>query len=86
MIAAINNTSSVSWLNNYRGQTAITYPLIYDDSSQVFKAYQVGSQYGNAPPTYIIIEPNGIIQYRVDDKFHRTAEIIEKVRAVLKGP
>jgi len=86
VIAAVNNTSSVAWLNNYRGQTAITYPLIYDDSSTIFKAYQVGAEYGNAPPTYVIIDPNGIIQYRTDDKFNRTAEIIEKVRTVLKGP
>ncbi len=86
VIAAINNTSSVSWLNTYRGQQGITYPLVYDSTSKVFQAYQVGPQYGNAPPTYIIIDPKGVIQYRTDDKFNRTAEIIEKVRSVLKGP
>ena len=86
IIAAVNNTSSVSWLNNYRGQTGITYPLIYDSTSQIFRAYQVGSQFGNVPPTYVIIDTKGIVQYRTDDKFNRTAEITEKVRALLKGP
>ncbi|MBP1655629.1 MAG: AhpC/TSA family [Bacteroidetes bacterium] len=86
VIAAINNTSSTSWLNTYRGSRGITYPLVYDSTSQIFQAYQVGTQYGNAPPTYIIIDTKGVIQYRVDDKFNRTSEIIAKVRDVLKNP
>ncbi len=83
---ALNWTSSESWLNNYRGQTGITYPMIFDGSGQIRQMYQVGSPYGNIPPTYVIIDPKGIVRYRVDDSFNRTTEIIAAVRTVLSNP
>ena len=86
MIAAVNNTASESWLNSYRGQIGITYPMIFDATSKIFQSYQVGPQYGNTPPTYIIIDPKGVVRYRADNKFNRTAEIVAAIRSVLKAP
>ena len=86
MIAAVNNTASESWLNSYRGQTGISYPMIFDTTSKIFQSYQVGPQYGNTPPTYVIIDPKGVVRYRVDNTFNRTPEIIETIRRVLKDP
>ena len=60
--------------------------MIFDATSKIFQSYQVGPQYGNTPPTYIIIDPKGVVRYRVDDKFNRTPEIVAAIRSVLRGP
>ena len=77
-VIAINNTSSVQWLQVYAGQRGITYPFIYDTSSSLFNTYQV-----NTPPTYIIIDREGIVQYRIDDQFNKYFEMKDKIEELL---
>lgn len=74
-LLAINNTSSVSWLKNYRGQYGISYPFVYDQKSELFNLYQVGGSSGNNPPTYVIIDRAGITRYRIDREYNRFNEM-----------
>lgn len=82
-IIGINNTGSVNWLRAYTGQKAISYPFIFDGSGELFNLFEVGPAYGNIPPSYLIIDRNGIIQYRIDDTFYRTDEMKEKIEELL---
>jgi peroxiredoxin len=82
-IIGINNTSSANWLQVYAGQRAISYPFIFDGASDLFNLFEVGAAYRNVPPTYIIIDQNGIIQYRIDDTFYKIDEMKEKIEELL---
>ena len=82
-VVGVNNTSSVVWLKNYRGQTAISYPFVFDQQSDLFRLYQVGGSYGNLPPTYIIIDKNGIVKYRKDFEYNRFQEMKSVIEELL---
>jgi peroxiredoxin len=79
----INNSSSVSWLQDYVKQSGISYPFIFDSDSSLFSAYQVGFGFGNLPPTYIIIDQQGIVQYRIDNQYNRFQEMKDKIDELL---
>lgn len=80
---ALNSTSSESWLNAYRGQTGIQYPFLYDAGGTIHQLYQVGSQFGNIPPTYLVIDRQGIVRSRTDDMLNQTPSIIALIRTLL---
>lgn len=82
---AVNNTSSVTWLKNYRGQYGISYPFVYDEKSELFNLYQVGGLYGNNPPTYVIIDKAGVVRFRSDNQFNRFEEIKGIIEGFLKN-
>lgn len=83
-ILAVNASSSSAWLQNYAGQMGIAYSLVYDVKGVLYKDYEVGTAYGNIPPTFIIIDRQGVIRYRIDDQFNRASEIRDTVRQWLK--
>ena len=80
-IIAVNNTSSVTWLRNYRAQTGISYLFVYDQTSNLNRLYEVGSTFGNNPPSYLIIDKGGIVRYRVDQKYNR----FDEMKAMIEG-
>jgi peroxiredoxin len=79
-IVAINASSSKAWLKNYAGERGISYPLVFDAQGKMYKDYEVGAAYGNTPPTFIIIDPQGVIRYRIDDQFGRALEMKEEIK------
>jgi len=83
-IAGINQSSSASWLTNYASQRGISYPFVYDSQGKMHKDYQVGTSYGNAPPTFIIIDQQGVVRYRIDDKFNKAEEMRAFIQNLLK--
>lgn len=82
---AINNTSSVLWLKNYRGQYGISYPFVYDQKSDLFNLYQVGGSFGNDPPTYVIIDKAGVVRLRLDKQYNRFNEIRSFIDSLVKN-
>ena len=80
---AINNTSSVTWLANFKSQWTITFPFIFDSTSALFNLYQVGSLFANNPPTDILIDTMGIVRYRSDDQTGIVQDIKTKIRELL---
>lgn len=83
-VLAVNNTSSVTWLDNYRRQRGISYSFTFDTNSALFNLYQVGASYGNYPPTYIIIDQNGIVRYRIDKEYNHFDEMKKTIQDLLK--
>lgn len=69
---------------NYSIGRGITYPFVFDEESSLFDSYQVGPQFGNTPPTYVIIDQQGIVQYRTDDRFNRYDEMKDKIEELLE--
>jgi len=61
----------------------ITYPFIFDEESDIFNTYQVGSQFGNTPPTFIIIDKEGIIRYRTDNEYDTIWDMKSKIEELL---
>jgi len=59
--------------------------MVYDADGSVHKLYEVGSSYGNIPPTYVIIDQQGVIRYRTDDTFNQTEAMGIFIRNLLKG-
>ena len=82
-VIGVNSSSSAGWLNTYSTQKAITFPFIYDQTGSLFNSYEVGATYGNIPPTFVIIDANGIVRYRIDAQYSRAAEMSAKVRELL---
>lgn len=82
-ILAICNTVDDTWLNDYKAQAGIFYPFIYDAESRIFNDYQVGGTYGNYPPTYLIVDQNGVVQYRIDSIFDRIDEMKTTIMSLL---
>lgn len=82
-VIGVNKSSSTTWLNTYSVQKAVTYPFIYDQTGLLFTLYEVGVEYGNTPPSYLIIDTNGIVRYRVDAHYNKIAEMAIKVRELL---
>ena len=82
-IIAVNNSASVQWLANYRGMYAISYPFVYD--SNLFNLFQVGSSFGNFPPTYIIIDQDRIVKYRTDDVTDKIEDMKNKILELLEN-
>lgn len=82
-IIAFENKSSISWLQDYANSRAITYPLVYDPVSEVFDLYQVGHTYGNVHPSYIIIDQEGVVQFRIDTEFERFSDMKDKIEELL---
>jgi len=60
-IITFNNDGSDAELQNYRAMMGIENPYVRDNEETVFDAYEV-----NGPPTYIIIDQEGTVQYRSD--------------------
>jgi peroxiredoxin len=83
-ILAVNASSSSAELQNYAGQRGITYSLVYDGKGVLYKDYEVGAAYGNTPPTFIIIDRQAIIRYRIDDQFNKALEMKDTIRQWLK--
>jgi len=84
-ILAVNASSSATWLKNYASEKGISYSLVYDGKGVLYQAYEVGATYGNTPPTFIIIDRQGIIRYRIDDQFNRESEMRDTIRQWLAG-
>ncbi|MFH0991591.1 MAG: redoxin domain-containing protein [bacterium] len=82
-ILGVNTTSSTEWLLNYRTQSGITFPFAYDQKSELFTKYKIGGTYGYYPPTYIIIDQNGIVRYRIDNTFKRAVEMATCIKGLL---
>jgi len=82
-VIAIENLSSVNWLRNYAQGRGITYPFIFDENNDIFDSFQIGSEFGNTPPTFIIIDREGIIQYRTDNEFDTIWDIKSKIEELL---
>jgi peroxiredoxin len=83
-VCGLNNTTTKQWLQNLRSKTGVSFPLICDSESKVFNSYQVGAQFANDPPTYIIIDKKGIVRYRTDDvtkKINEMKKIIQELIA-----
>ncbi len=83
-VIGLNNTSSVAWLKNYRGQTAISYPFVFDQKGDLFGLYQVGGSFGNLPPTYIIVDKAGIVKYRIDKEYNRFQDMKSVIEGLLR--
>lgn len=81
---AVNYSSSVTWLKNYRGEKGISYSFVFDPQTDLFRLYQVGSSYGNYPPTYIIIDTAGVVRYRADNQYNRFQEMKTKIEGLLR--
>jgi peroxiredoxin len=82
-IWAFNNTASEAWLQDYIGQTGITYPFAFDASGTLFNDYQVGLHFGNIPPAYLIIDQNGTVRYRLDNQYNRFQDMKDSISALL---
>jgi peroxiredoxin len=83
-VVGVNYSSSVAWLKNYRGQKGISYPFVFDPQTDLFRLYQVGSPYGNIPPTYIIIDTAGVVKYRTDNQYNRFQEMKTTIEGLLR--
>jgi len=74
-VIAVNNTASAQWLKDYATSRSITYPFVYDEGDALFESYQVGENYGNTPPTYLIIDKKGNVRYRTDNLYNQFDEM-----------
>ena len=83
-ILAANNTSSTTWLANFKSQWAITFPFVFDSTSALFNLYQVGSSFANNPPSDILIDTLGIVRYRWNDQTGIVQEIKSRIRELLQ--
>ena len=83
MIVGVNSSSSTSWLQIYKGQYGIAYPFVFDSRNDLLKLYQVGSAFDNFPQSYFIVDKNGIVRFRTDDKFGQEQILSQKVAALL---
>ena len=82
-IIAFEDKSSIAWLENYVSSRGITYPFVYDPDATVFDLYQVGNAYGNIHPSYIIIDQEGVVRFRIDTEFDRFADMKNKIEELL---
>jgi peroxiredoxin len=69
----------------YRAKVGVSFPLVYDKRSVVWRQYQVGESYGNKPPTYIIIDKKRVVSYRTDDTFDQTERMIQIIQELIKN-
>ena len=83
IIAFNSDAPSISWLQNYVAGKGLTYPFVYDDGS-IFDLYQVGSAFQNIPPSYIIIDQNGVVRYRTDDELFTIGDINDMIGFLLE--
>jgi peroxiredoxin len=83
-VIAINADASIAWLQNFIGEKGLTYPFIFDDGGAIFDLYQVGSVFGNAPPTYIIIDQDGVVQYRTDNEYDTFDDMVDTIDTLLE--
>jgi peroxiredoxin len=86
-VAAINQTSSVSWLDDYAKFNGIFYPFVFDGQGKMHKDYEVGPGYTTDPPTYIIIDQQGIVRYRTDGKpaLNKAEEMRNFIQGLISG-
>ena len=83
-IIALNTDASIAWLLNYVGEKGLTYPFVFDDGGSIFDLYQVGSLFGNSPPTYIIIDQDGVVQYRTDNEYQTFDAMHDMIETLLE--
>ncbi len=84
MVLAVNADASKSDLQAYLAGRGITFPCILDEDHSVFDSYQVGfTEYGNSPPTYLIIDRKGIVRYRTDNEFNTIGAMKQKIDEIL---
>ncbi len=65
IVAGLNHTVSRDWLVNYSLQKSITFPILYDAGS-IHDEYQIGYDYGNMMPNWLLIGKDGKIKFRND--------------------
>ncbi len=75
--------SDIDLLKQYAGSHGITFPIDYDQQDNYFNLFQVGAVYSNIPPTWIIVDKKGIIQYRADTAYGKAAEMKAKIVELL---
>jgi hypothetical protein len=85
-LLASENSSSTSWLRTYRSSKGITYPMAFDSTGSAFGAFQVGASFGNAPPTYLLIDKSGIVRYRSDGVYYLAGVISAKITDLIAEP
>ena len=82
-IIAFNADASISWLQNFVASRGLTYPFVFDEGGPVFNLYQIGSFFGNIPPTYIIIDQDGVVRYRTDNEYDTFDAMHEKIETLI---
>lgn len=83
IIALNSDAPAITWLQNYVAEKGLTYPFVYDDGS-IFNLYQVGNTFQNIPPTYIIIDQNGVVHYRTDGDYNTIGIINDTIGFLLE--
>jgi peroxiredoxin len=79
MVLAINNGEDAATVRNFLQKGGYTFPVLMDSRGQVSQIYRV-----IYIPTSIIIDPRGLIKYRVVGPFQNKAAIIKAVEPYLK--
>jgi len=61
-MVTFNNDASKFDLQTYKASMGIQNPYVQDTDGSIFSAYEVA-----LPPTYLILDQDGIVRYRTDE-------------------
>lgn len=72
-------------LQQYLGMNGIQYTAVLDQPGGYFNLYKVGLQYSTIPPVYLIIDQEGIIQFRYESVFGNYAVMKQQIEELLSS-
>jgi len=83
VVVALNHTASPEWLFNYVIEKQITFSMI-PHAESIHGSYQIGfPQYGNPLPSYFIINPEGVIEIRIDGQLGIIPELKTEIQQII---
>lgn len=83
IICVILGTNDTAALMNYKQQKGISFSM-FAHSEFTFEDYEVGWIYGNYPPTYFIINEDGIIDSRFDSLYGIAHQIKQRLESIIE--
>jgi len=59
----VNADAPLDWFTSYREQFSLTVPILHH-AVGAFNSYRLGAAFAAWPPSYVLIDKNGIIRHR----------------------
>ncbi len=63
----------------------LTFPIVYVDNFSLFGMYNVGYEWGRIPPSWFVIDKEGVIQLRRDNAYDSVTIMYSKMNELLNS-
>lgn|GEM_PF-2067208 len=82
-VLCVMNRVDAAGLANYVQRKGLGYPFVHAEDDALFALYQVGYQWAKYPPSWFVIDKNGVIRQRLDNAYDQVESLKTLIETLL---